>query len=103
MKKIVFFNKTIISGGIEKCIENLTKELSYKYQFEICYYDDSILDNNVVNLISKYAKVTKLEEDTVVEADVCIWCYLYFDYVFYKKRAPYFHGTLNFTYISIYY
>lgn len=85
MKKVVLFNKTIISGGIEKCIENLTKELYGKYQFEICYYDDSILDNNVVNLISKYAKITKLEEGTVVEADICIWCYLYFDYYKYKE------------------
>lgn len=86
MKKIVLFNKTIISGGIEKCIENLTKELKGKYQFEICYFDDSILDNNVVNLISKYAKVTKLEEDTIVEGDICIWCYLYFDYYRFKKQ-----------------
>ena len=86
MKKIVLFNKTVISGGIEKCIENLTKNLHDKYEFELCYYDDSILDNNVVNLISKYAKVTKLEDDTIIEADVCIWCYLYFDYYKYKEK-----------------
>ena len=51
LKKIVLFNKTIISGGIEKCIENLTKQFRGNYEFEVCYFDDSILDQNIVNII----------------------------------------------------
>lgn len=82
--KIVLFNKTIISGGIEKCIENLTKQLHGKYEFEVCYFDDSIVDQNIVNIISKYAKITKLTEGMKVKCDKCIWCYLYFDYYKYK-------------------
>ena len=60
MKKIVFYNKTLISGGIEKCIESLSKYIYKDYELEVCYIDDSILDSNIVNIISKYAKVTKL-------------------------------------------
>ena len=82
--KIVLFNKTIISGGIEKCIENLTKQLHGKYEFEVCYFDDSIVDQNIVNIISKYAKITKLTEGMKVKCDKCIWCYLYFDYYKFK-------------------
>lgn len=80
MKKIVFYNKTLISGGIEKCIESLSKYIYKDYELEVCYIDDSILDSNIVNIISKYAKVTKLEEDTVIDCDICVWSYLYFDY-----------------------
>ena len=80
MKKIVFFNKTLLSGGIEKCIETLSRYLYKDYELEICFYDDSKLDMNIVNILSKYAKITKLEENTVVDCDICIWCYLYFDY-----------------------
>ena len=82
--KIVLFNKTLISGGIEKCIETLTKALKDDYEFEVCYYDDSIVDDNIVNIISKYAKVTKLTEGMKIKCDKCIWCYLYFDYYKYK-------------------
>lgn len=82
--KIVLFNKTIISGGIEKCIENLTKVLKDDYEFEVCYYDDSIVDENIVNIISKYAKVTKLTEGMKIKCDKCVWCFLYFDYYKYK-------------------
>lgn len=82
--KIVLFNKTIISGGIEKCIENLTKALKDDYEFEVCYYDDSIVDQNIVNIISKYAKVTKLTEGMKIKCDKCVWCFLYFDYYKYK-------------------
>lgn len=80
MKKIVFYNKTLLSGGIEKCIESLSKYIYKDYDLEICYIDDSKLDMNIVNILSKYAKITKLEEDTVVDCDICIWSYLYFDY-----------------------
>ena len=86
MKKIVFFNKTLLSGGIEKCIETLSRYIYKNYELEICYYDDSKLDMNIVNILSKYAKITKLNEDTVVNCDVCIWCYLYFDYKEMKKK-----------------
>ena len=86
MKKIVFFNKTLLSGGIEKCIETLSRYIYKDYELEICYYDDSKLDMNIVNILSKYAKITKLDEDTVVNCDVCIWCYLYFDYSEMKKK-----------------
>ena len=85
MKKIVFFNKTLISGGIEKCIELLTKELYGKYEMEVYYFDDTIVDQNIVNIISKYAKVAKIEDDMNINCDVCIWCYLYFDYYKYKN------------------
>ena len=53
--KIVFYNKTLISGGIEKCIEILSKYIYKDYDLEVVYVEDSILDVNVVNLISKYA------------------------------------------------
>ena len=81
LKKIVFFNKTLLSGGIEKCIETLSRYIHKNYELEICYYDVSKLDMNIVNILSKYAKITKLEEGVVVDCDVCIWCYLYFDYL----------------------
>ena len=80
MKKIVFYNKTLISGGIEKCIESLSKYIYKDYELEVCYIDDSILDPNIVNIISKYAKVTKLEDDTIIDCDICVWSFLYFDY-----------------------
>ena len=83
--KIVLFNKTIISGGIEKCIETLTKALKDDYEFEVCYYDDSIVDQNIVNIISKYAKVTKLTDGMKIKCDKCVWCFLYFDYYKYKE------------------
>ncbi len=86
MKKIVFFNKTLLSGGIEKCIETLSKYIYKDFELEICYYDDSKLDMNIVDILKNYAKITKLEEDTFVECDICIWCYLYFDYQEMKKK-----------------
>lgn len=83
--KIVLFNKTLISGGIEKCIENLTKQLKKDYEFEVCYFDDSIVDQNIVDIISQYAKVTKLTDGMKIKCDKCVWCYLYFDYYKYKN------------------
>lgn len=77
--KIVFYNKTLISGGIEKCLELLTKEIYQNYDIDIVYTDDSILDPNIVNILKKYANVYKIEEQTI-NCDVCVWCYLYFDY-----------------------
>lgn len=77
--KIVFYNKTLISGGIEKCLELLTKEIYKNYDIDIVYTDDSILDPNIVNILKQYANVYKLENQTII-CDVCVWCYLYFDY-----------------------
>lgn len=78
--KIVFYNKSILSGGIEKCIELLSKEIYKKYELEVVYTDESRLDMNIVNILKRYAKVYKIEEGMKVDCDICIWCYLYFDY-----------------------
>ncbi len=78
--KIVFYNKTILSGGIEKCIESLSKYIYKDYELEIVYTDESKLDINIVNILSRYAKVYKIEDGMVINCDICIWCYLYFDY-----------------------
>ncbi len=78
--KIVFINKTLISGGIEKCIELLSKYIYKDYEIEIVYTDDSILDPNIVNILKKYANIYKIEENTKIECDICIWCFLYLDF-----------------------
>ena len=78
--KIVFYNETLLSGGIEKCIELLNNYLSTEHEIEIVYIDDSKLDNKIVDVLSKNAKIHKLEDNEVIEADVCIWCRIYFDY-----------------------
>ena len=78
--KIVFYNKSILSGGIEKCIELLSKEIYKRYELEVVYTDESRLDMNIVNILKRYAKVYKIEEGMKVDCDICIWCYLYFDY-----------------------
>ncbi len=77
--KVVFYNKTLISGGIEKCLELLSKEIYKDYDIDIVYTDDSILDPNIVKILEQYANVYKLE-DEIIDCDVCVWCYLYFDY-----------------------
>lgn len=77
--KVVFYNKTLISGGIEKCLELLSKEIYKDYDIDIVYTDDSILDPNIVKILGQYANVYKLE-DEIIDCDVCVWCYLYFDY-----------------------
>ena len=83
--KIVFYNKTLISGGIEKCLELLGKEIYKNYEIDIVYTDDSILDQNIVNILKRYANVYKLE-DQIINCDICVWCYLYFDYHRLKKQ-----------------
>lgn len=77
--KIVFFNRSLMSGGIEKCIETLTYYLHQNYEIEIVYSHDDKLDPHIVKILSKYAKVTHLENKKI-ECDICIFCYLYFDY-----------------------
>lgn len=78
--KIVFYNETLLSGGIEKCIELLCNYLSKENEIEIVYEDDKKLDNRIVEVLSKNAYVHKLGEGEVVNADVCIWCRIYLDY-----------------------
>ena len=79
MLKIVFLNRSLMSGGIEKCIELLTLYLNKNHEIEILYLNDDKLDENMVKILSRYAKVSKLEGQ-IIKCDVCIFCYLYFDY-----------------------
>lgn len=78
--KIVFYNKTLISGGIEKCIEMLSKYIYKEHELEVVYTDDSILDDNIVSILKQYANVHKIDNNQIINCDLCIWCYLYFDY-----------------------
>ena len=77
--KIVFYNETIISGGIEKCLELLSQYLKLDYEVEIIYKDDTNLDLNIVNILSQYAYVHKLNDGDIVKADICVWCRIYLD------------------------
>ena len=38
--KVVFFNRSLMSGGIEKCIELLSYYLHQKHEIEIVYSHD---------------------------------------------------------------
>lgn len=78
--KIVFYNETLLSGGIEKCMETLIEELYKIYDIEIVYIDEKKLDENIVKVLSKHAYVHKLDLNKCIEADICIWCRLYIDY-----------------------
>lgn len=78
--KIVFYNRTLISGGIEKCIENLSKYFYKEHELEVVYTDTDILDPSIVELLSRYAKVYKIEEGMHIDCDVCVWSFFYFDY-----------------------
>ena len=84
--KVVIYNETIFSGGIEKCIEMLICYFNKKCDFEIVYLDEKKIDINIVNNLKKYAKVHKLEDNQIIEADICIWCRLYMDYDKLKKQ-----------------
>lgn len=83
--KIVFYNRTLLSGGIEKCIELLSKSIYRDFEIDIVYTHTEKLDPNIVEVLSRYANVYQLN-DKVVECDVAIWCYLYFDYEQLKKQ-----------------
>ena len=83
--KVVFYNKFLLSGGIEKCIELLSKYIYKDYEIEVVYSDTSKLDPNIVNILEKYAKVYEIKAGMNIECDVCIWCYLYFDYYMLKN------------------
>lgn len=78
--KIVFYNETILSGGIEKCLELLSTELKTDYEIEIVYTDDTKLDENIFNLLKQNAYIHKLDDNEIINADICIWCRIYFDY-----------------------
>ena len=84
--KIVFYNETILSGGIEKCIELLIEYLYLEHEIEIVYTDEKKLDPNIVSILQKKANVHKLNSNEVITADVCIWCRIYLDYENLKKQ-----------------
>lgn len=84
--KIVFYNETLLSGGIEKCIELLIEYLYLEHDIEIVYINDAKLDPNIVSTLSKRAYVHKLDYNEKIEADICIWCRLYMDYSLLKKH-----------------
>lgn len=84
--KIVFYNETLLSGGIEKCIESFVSNFSKKYDIEIVYIDEKKLDNKIVDVLNKNATVHKLENDEIIEADICIWCRIYMNYSKLKQQ-----------------
>lgn len=84
--KIVFYNETIMSGGIEKCIETLIEYLGKNHDIEIVYTDENKVNPDVVKLLQRRAYVHKLNPDDKVIADVCIWCRLYMDYTTLSKN-----------------
>ena len=85
MKK-VFYNETLMSGGIEKCIETLIEELHLMHDIEIVYVDEKKLDPKIVCVLEKKAYVHKINPGEVINADVCIWCRLYMDYETLSKQ-----------------
>ena len=94
--KIVFYNETLICGGIEKCLELLSKELAPHYEIEIVYIDDTFLDKNIVKVLSQNAYVHKLQDTEIINADICIWCRIYFDY---KKLTKQIVAKRNFLWV----
>lgn len=94
--KIVFYNETLMSGGIEKCIETLIEELSSTHSIEIVYTDDKKLDPKIVSALGKKAYVHKLNPEDTVIADVCIWCRLYMDFDTLRKQII---ATRNFLWV----
>lgn len=85
MKKIVFVNKTLLMGGIEKSLEFLVKDLRKYFDIEIIYLTNENLDEMIVNKLKKYVKVSCIDEYENIECDICIWCTLYFEYEHVKK------------------
>ena len=75
--KIVFFNRSLMSGGIEKCIELLSEYLYEDNKIEIAFSHTDKLDMHIVDRFKKYAEVTMLE-NKVIECDLCIFCNIYF-------------------------
>lgn len=84
--KVVFYNRTLLSGGIEKCIELLSKSIYKDFEIDIVYNHSEKLDPNIVEVLSRYGNVYKLD-DKIVECDVAIWCSLYFEYHDLKKQV----------------
>lgn len=85
MKKIVFVNKTLLMGGIEKSLEFLVKEIKNNFEIEIIYLTKQNIDNMIVDRLKQYVKVSCIDEYENIECDICIWCTLYFDYKYAKK------------------
>ena len=94
--KIVFYNETLMSGGIEKCIETLIEYLYLEHSIEIVYIDEKKLDPKIVSVLEKRAYVHKLNPTDTITADVCIWCRLYMDYNTLKKQIV---ATKNFLWV----
>jgi len=84
--KIIFYNETLMSGGIEKCIELLNNYLYENHEIEIVYIDEKKLDPKIVTLLGQKANVHKLNENEQINADICIWCRLYMDYTYLKNK-----------------
>lgn len=96
MMKIVFYNETLMSGGIEKCIETLIEKLYLNHTIEIVYTDENKLDPKIVSVLEKRANVHKLNPTETVSADVCIWCRLYMDY---ETLSEHIRATRNFLWV----
>ena len=84
--KILFYNETLMSGGIEKCIETLIEYLYLKHSIEIVYTDEKKLDPKIVSILKKRAYVHKLNPNEIVTGDICVWCRLYMEYDTLKKQ-----------------
>ncbi len=97
MKKIIIYNETLLSGGIEKCIELLITEFHQRYEFEIVYLNESgMLDITVENRLKKYANVHKLSPEDVVEGDICLWCRSYMDW---RRLFKQIHAKKNYLWV----
>ena len=76
MKKVCFYYRMFLYGGVEVSILNLCK-LIYKHcDVHFVYSDDS--DKDFLDELSKYGKVEKIEQGMTF--DVIIWGGLYFEH-----------------------
>lgn len=76
MKKICFYYRMFLYGGVEIAILNLAKLIHNKYELHFVYSDDS--DEEFLQELSKYGKVEKIEDN--MKFDIIIWGGLYFEY-----------------------
>ena len=76
--KIVFYNKTLLSGGIEKCLELLSKENINENQFIVEFFKfiDTENDNNIIDdefddflTVSEYTEKYRFIYDVVYKTD----------------------------------
>lgn len=83
--KIVFYNETLLSGGIETSMQALIDYLCNYHEIEVVYIDETKLNPEIVNGLKEKAYVHKINPDEIIEADVCIWCRLYMNYHYLKQ------------------